>query len=137
MLPLIVARGLARGSAAAKAAWLAPLTTTAAATAQQQHHHHHHHQQLFFSRRRGIATSAVGSAAADDAAAAAAPPRERMEYDLCIVGAGPAGLAAAIRFKQVCAGVSIMARCCWYAFACFLLRAIKGREGCCCRWYAF
>ncbi|KAI8470583.1 MAG: hypothetical protein J3K34DRAFT_451770 [Monoraphidium minutum] len=26
-----------------------------------------------------------------------------MEYDLCIVGAGPAGLAAAIRFKQLCA----------------------------------
>ena len=30
------------------------------------------------------------------------PQRERMEYDVCIVGAGPAGLAAAIRFKQVC-----------------------------------
>ncbi len=29
------------------------------------------------------------------------PARERMDYDLCIVGAGPAGLAAAIRFKQV------------------------------------
>ena len=29
------------------------------------------------------------------------PARERMEYDVCIVGAGPAGLAAAIRFKQV------------------------------------
>lgn len=26
-----------------------------------------------------------------------------MEYDVCIVGAGPAGLAAAIRFKQLCA----------------------------------
>lgn len=29
------------------------------------------------------------------------PARERLEFDLCIVGAGPAGLSAAIRFKQV------------------------------------
>ncbi|MFV0367557.1 MAG: electron transfer flavoprotein-ubiquinone oxidoreductase [Hyphomicrobiaceae bacterium] len=28
------------------------------------------------------------------------PPRESMDYDIVIVGAGPAGLAAAIRFKQ-------------------------------------
>ena len=27
--------------------------------------------------------------------------REQMQYDVCIVGAGPAGLAAAIRLKQV------------------------------------
>ena len=30
------------------------------------------------------------------------PPREQLHYDACIVGAGPAGLAAAIRLKQVC-----------------------------------
>ncbi|WP_156414648.1 FAD-binding protein, partial [Ensifer sp. Root278] len=29
------------------------------------------------------------------------PERESMEFDVVIVGAGPAGLAAAIRLKQV------------------------------------
>ena len=28
--------------------------------------------------------------------------REKMEYDLVIVGAGPAGLSAAINFKKLC-----------------------------------
>ena len=28
------------------------------------------------------------------------PPRESMDFDVVIVGAGPAGLAAAIRLKQ-------------------------------------
>ena len=30
-------------------------------------------------------------------------PREAMAFDVLIVGGGPAGLAAAIRFKQLCA----------------------------------
>ena len=35
--------------------------------------------------------------------AAELPPREAMEFDIVIVGAGPAGLAAAIRLKQLAA----------------------------------
>jgi electron-transferring-flavoprotein dehydrogenase len=34
-------------------------------------------------------------------------PRESMQYDIAIVGAGPAGLAAAIRAKQISADVSV------------------------------
>jgi electron-transferring-flavoprotein dehydrogenase len=33
--------------------------------------------------------------------------RESMQYDVVIVGAGPAGLAAAIRIKQISAGISV------------------------------
>ena len=36
------------------------------------------------------------------------PPRESMEFDVVIVGAGPAGLSAAIRLKQINPDLSVV-----------------------------
>jgi electron-transferring-flavoprotein dehydrogenase len=41
-------------------------------------------------------------------AEAQAEPREAMDYDVVIVGAGPAGLAAAIRLKQIDGNISVV-----------------------------
>jgi hypothetical protein len=56
-------------------------------------------------RTRGLASSFHGRFFSSEVA----PEREQMHYDVCIVGAGPAGLSAAIKLKQVsrCAGASL------------------------------
>ena len=53
--------------------------------------------------RLGVGSAAAAAAAAAHCTAACVPlacRRESMHFDLLVVGAGPAGLSAAIRFKQ-------------------------------------
>lgn len=50
--------------------------------------------------RASFHSAAVVSSAQPEAAV---EPREALQYDVAIIGAGPAGLAAAIRLKQLCA----------------------------------
>ncbi len=48
-------------------------------------------------KTRGLVSSFHGRFFSSEAAV----ERERMHFDVCIVGAGPAGLSAAIKLKQV------------------------------------
>mmetsp|Transcript_1818 Transcript_1818/g.3182 ORF Transcript_1818/g.3182 Transcript_1818/m.3182 type:complete len:601 (-) Transcript_1818:92-1894(-) len=59
------------------------------------------HQWQLASNSCGIRGLAHRSSPVVRAASEEAEPREVMEFDVCIVGAGPAGLAAAIRLKQL------------------------------------
>lgn len=54
-----------------------------------------------FTRHLSSSSSARAADQAASADSASAAQREQLKYDVCIVGAGPAGLAAAIRIKKV------------------------------------
>src|SRR3954467_9233905 len=64
-------------------------------------------------QRIGIRSTCTSLRTADRSDSIGAPiiirrmARESMQYDIVIVGAGPAGLAAAIRAKQISADVSV------------------------------
>src|SRR6267154_6003304 len=61
------------------------------------------------NNRRPLAAAAEprGQAVTDASSAAGAIERERLQYDVVIVGAGPAGLACAIRLKQLKPAASV------------------------------
>ena len=54
-----------------------------------------------FGGRAGQVWASVSQRALFASQTAALEPREAMDFDVCIVGAGPAGLSAAIKLKQV------------------------------------
>src|SRR3954467_5818958 len=64
-------------------------------------------------QRIGIRSTCTSLRTADRGDSIGAPiiirrmPRESMQYDIVIVGAGPAGLAAAIRAKQIASDISV------------------------------
>src|SRR5262245_52880494 len=60
-----------------------------------------------FSRRQIVGGAVTGSIAASVSSAEAAPSR-RIRADVCVVGAGFAGLAAAYRLKQAGANVVVL-----------------------------
>jgi electron-transferring-flavoprotein dehydrogenase len=55
-----------------------------------------------------IADKAAGTGAQNPMSTTDLPARESMEFDIVIVGAGPAGLAAAIRLKQIAPDISVV-----------------------------